>query len=203
MKTYIDAAALRDWFEIVKFIASLLGITLPTLFGIYSIRKVAEESRLSSVHAEMRACLIKAVEILGREVDLLDGVANGVTYRRRTTGQDVETAYTRFWREIDGMVAHYKEISAGLRLLLPKDLSDRLRDLVSSVNEAKDLAADEFELSELRRAVDEAGKLYREFVNTSRAYIKADELKPLDSWKRGAIESEEEVERSENRRRPK
>ena len=180
------------WFEIARLVATITSIAIPALVAIRSIRGVAEESRLSSVHSEMRSCLIKAVDILGRALDLLDAVSRNVTYRNILTQEPIETAHQRFWREIDPLVTKYKKLTSSLRLLLPKDLTEKLRVLVGKINTAKNFAVDSTPSPELRNAVEDAGRHYRDFINACRAYIKADELKPLDSLTRHALESLEQ-----------
>lgn len=174
----------------------LVGIVIAAMVAIVSIRRVADEARLSSVHSEMRGIIVKAVAVLGRVVELLDHVAGAVRYTSALTGQPIETAHRRFWREIDQSVKEYREITAELRLLLPEPLHHSLESLVVAINAAKNLAKDEPTSPnsnvELREAVDKAGACYREFINASRKYIKADELKPLRDWQLAALRAEVE-----------
>ncbi len=172
-------------FQIAGLAITLLGIAVTAIMAVNSIQRAAEEERLSVVHTEMRGCLTETLRVLGRALDLLDDVANRVTYATFDELKPIETAHERYWKEIASLSNAYRVLGAKQQLLLPKALWDRLKHLTGAINAARHLATNakpETDTTQLKTAVSAAGKAYRRFINDCRAYIKSDNLAPLDTW---------------------
>ena len=91
---------------------SILGILVTTVVAIYSIRKTAEANRVSTVHNEMVQCVIDSIIKMRMIRNLLNAIANRVSYYRLPEQELIETAYTRYWREIQAISANFKIIQA-------------------------------------------------------------------------------------------
>lgn len=191
-----------DWqMSWLETLISLLGIIATTVVAIVTIRKTGEENRLSDIHSEMRECLVESIRHLTCALNLLDDVANKVTYSMFPGDRIVETAYARFWREINDISGKMAELLPRNRLLLPRELLDDLNVLVDQLNEARGLAkyVEPNDLhvypdtTALRQAVDQTGASYRHFINRCRQYIGSDRLAPLVDLKRLAVASQEEA----------
>ena len=165
----------------------MTGIGATAGAAIYSIRKTAQENRTSAVHIDMCRCLIGTVKILRQTLVLLGGVADKAIYTRLPTDEIIENAYTRFWRELEKLHQEYTLLVSQQLLLIPELLFRKLQVVVEKFNYAKNLAAlvkpDERNIypdtTELRQAVNEAGRHYREFVSKCRTYIGPNKLKAL------------------------
>ena len=76
---------------------SLISILVVLLIAIFTIRKTAEENRVSNIHAELCSCLVDTVSLIDDLLSLLDGLANHIVYQTVPEEQILETAYSRYW----------------------------------------------------------------------------------------------------------
>ena len=166
---------------------SLISILVVLLIAIFTIRKTAEENRVSNIHAELCACLVDTVSLIDDLLSLLDGIANHIVYQTVPEEQILETAYSRYWREIGPLSKRFKDIQAKQRLVFPKKLYDHIQDIVKKVNDARGLARHAApnedhiypDTRELRKVVDEAASAYRNLLHESRKYLGTDRIAPI------------------------
>ena len=177
--------------EIVTLGLAALGIIATTLIAIYSLRKTAEESRVSGVHSEMCDCLVSTIGILRIILNLVEDVTHNVVYKELPKGELGEKAFDRYWRRIGELSDKFDELVPKQRLFLPSSLYENLGVIINNLNVARryirfsfpnnsDQSSDQ---DPLHSILEEAGKNYREFVNQARSYIGSDKLTQLIEWK--------------------
>ncbi len=181
---------------------SIMGIVLTAGIAIYSIRKTAEVSRVTSTYSEMKSCLIETVLIFDKALVLLDGVARKIVYYRVPERTPVETAYNRYWKEIGPLANRFKEMQAKQKLVLPSVLYEGIQKLIRETNLARELVKgavpDENHIypdtSELQEKMESATSKYKDFINMARCYLGASELIPLSKKVEDILNTNEEAE---------
>ena len=166
---------------------SILGILVTTFVAIYSIRKTAEANRVSTVHNEMVQCVIDSIIKMRMTRTLLNEVANKVSYYRFPENELIETAYTRYWREIQTISTEFETIQAKQMFVFPKDLYEKMQTLINKTNEARDKAkhynpeTNNFTPgnNSLSEIIKQMNIIYVDFVNDARRYIGASALTPM------------------------
>ena len=182
---------------------AILGILVTTFVAIYSIRKTSEANRVSTVHNEMVQCVIDSIIKMRMTRSLLNEVANRVSYHRLPENELIETAYTRYWREIRTITNEFQIIQAKQMFVFPKSLYEKMQNLINKTNEARDEAirynpeTNNFipgnnNLSEL---IKEINTIYVDFVNDARRYVGPKALTPI-SVTNEAILKVEEIKKS-------
>lgn len=182
---------------------SILGIFVTAWVAIYSIRKTAEANRVSTVHNEMVQCIMDSIIKMRIERTLLSNIANRVSYYRVPEHELIETAYDRYWREIQTISTEFKLIQAKQMFVFPKELYEKIQNLINKTNEAREEAkhynpqTSDFTPGDnkLNEIVKEINSLYVDFVNDARRYIGASALPPI-SVKNEEILKVEETEKS-------
>ena len=173
--------------EILILIVSVSGIIATTCVAIYSIRKTAEESRVSGVHKEMCMCLVSTIGILRIVINLIEDVTHNVIYQEHPNGQLGEKAYDRYWERIGGLSNQFENLLPKQRLFLPRVLYDKVSIIVRKLNECRNLIRhfdpeneEQFPCS--TELIEEVGVNYREFIDQARAYIGTDKLYEIIDW---------------------
>lgn len=182
---------------------SILGILVTTLVAIYSIRKTAEANRVSTVHNEMVQCVIDSIIKMRMTRNLLNEIANRVSYYRLPEHGLIETAYNRYWREIQTISADFEIIQAKQMFVFPQKLYEKMQSLINKTNEAREEAkhynpkTNNFipHDNKLSKIVKEINSIYVDFVNDARRYVGANALPPI-SVKNEEILKVEETEKS-------
>lgn len=175
------------WQEWISILSGPIGIAVTASIAIYTIRKTAEESRVTNIHTELCACLVDTVSIVDDILTLLDDVANHVVYQSIPEEKITETAYARYWREISPLAERFKKIKVKQRLVFPRKLYEDVQVIVKKVNVARSLARQAApnddhtypDTRELRSTVDEAISAYLNFLHESRKYLGTDRLEPI------------------------
>jgi len=176
----------------------ILGILVTTLVAIYSIRKIAEENRVSAVHNEMVQCIIDSIIKMRIVRKLLNDIANKVSYYRFPEHKLIETAYDRYWREIQTISIEFKLIQAKQMFVFPEKLYGKIQNLINKTNEAKEEAkhynpqANNFTPGDnkLNKIVKEINSIYVDFVNDARRYVRVDDLDPISVKSENILEVE-------------
>lgn len=182
---------------------SMFGILITTLVAIYSIRKTAEANRVSTVHNEMVQCVIDSIIKMRMTRNLLNAIANKVSYYRQPEQELIESAYIRYWREIQAISADFKIIQAKQMFVFPQKLYEKMQSLINKTNEAREEAKhynpEENNFTpgnnKLSEIVKEINSIYVDFVNDARRYIGANALSPI-SVKNEEILKVEETKKS-------
>lgn len=172
---------------IILATVSILGILITAVIAIISIRKTARESRVSTVHEKMSSCLVQTFDIVWEMMHLLDHVAHGVYYRKVDTEEFKETAYDRYWRELDRLTEENRALVSQQILYFPKDLLEELKEIDKLLNKArykvKEVKPNEKNLypntSDVQSVIDEARPILMSFRERARAYIGSDKLEPI------------------------
>lgn len=175
-------------------IVPILSILITTLVSIVAIRKTAEANRISTVHSEMLQCIIDSIISIRKISILLDDVSRSVSYSRIPEHKFIETAYTRYWREVQTISQEFNINQSKQKFVLPKKLYGKMQNLIVKLNEArneaKKLKPDEknvcSDTERLKSILTEVNSLYVVFVNEARVYIGVDALKPF-SLRQGHI----------------
>lgn len=173
--------------EIISTGVLILCILVTTWVAIYSIRKTAEANRVSSVHNEMVQCIIDGIIKMRRVRNLLNDIANKVSYYRLPEHEFIETAYNRYWREIQTISIEFNLIQAKQMFIFPKKLYEKMQTLINKTNEAKEEAknynpqTNNFTPGDnrLNKIIKEINSIYVDFVNDARRYIGASALPPI------------------------
>jgi len=183
---------------------AILGVLVTTVVAIYSIRKTAEANRVSTVHNEMVQCVIDSIIKMRMTRNLLNEVANKVSYYNLPENKLIETAYVRYWREIQTITTEFKIIQAKQMFVFPKSLYEKMQNLINKTNEARDEAkhynpeTNNFTPgnNSLSECIKEINKIYVDFVNDARRYIGASALAPI-SVNNEEILKVEEIKKSQ------
>ncbi len=172
---------------IIPAAASILGVIVGAAITFISIRLTAKESRVSTVHEKMSSCLVQTFDIVWEMMHLLDHVAHGVYYRKVDTEEFKETAYDRYWRELDRLTEENRALVSQQILYFPKDLLEELKEIDKLLNKArykvKKVKPNEKNVypntSDVQSVIDEARPILMSFRERARAYIGADKLEPI------------------------
>jgi len=165
----------------------MLAILITTLVAIYSIRKTAEANRISNIHLEMASCLIDTISILREAICLLEDIANHVVYNQVPEGKILETAYSRYWKNIKYLSEQFIIIQAKQKLVFPKELYEKIQELIGSINSARKLAKEASpnenniypDTRELKNIVNDIALKYRNFIHCARCYLGTDTITPI------------------------
>jgi len=166
---------------------SLLGTLLVVWVAIFSIQKTAVANRVSRAHAEMTSCLAETVLLLQKDLSFLSAITRHVTYCNRRNDEVIETAYARYWRQVNDISDKFNSIEPKQLLVFPEEIHSPLQEILRLMNSAKDLAAEAKpddknvypETEGLDRVVSEAIARYRSFINLARQYIGTDQLQAI------------------------
>lgn len=174
--------------EIFSLIISISGIFAITWAAIYSIRKTAEETRVSDVHKEMCMCLVNTIGILREVINLIEDVTHNVIYQDYPEKQGGgEKAYDRYWKRIGELSNQFVILLPKQRLFLPRVLYDEVSIIVEKLNECRNLIRhfdpeNRVQFQSSTELLEEVGKNYREFIDQARAYIGTDKLCKIIDW---------------------
>lgn len=185
-------------------VITILGILVMTLVAIVAIRKTAEANRISNVHEEMVHCIIDSIESIRKVRILLIHISRKVVYSKLPENKVIETAYDRYWREIEDISKEFNLQQSKQKFVLPKDLYAKMQDLIDKINEAKrkvkDYEPDKNHFypntEDLETTVKEINSLYADFVHEARVYIGVDALKPFSIEKEQILGAEEAKEKN-------
>jgi len=177
----------------------ILAMIITALVAVYSIRKTAEENRVSAVHNEMTQCITDSIIRMRMVRKLLNDIANKVSYYRFPEDELVETAYDRYWREIQTISTESKLIQAKQMFVFPRELYEKMQNLINKTNEAREEAkhynpqVNDFTPgdNELKKIVKEINSIYVDFVNTARRYVRVDALDPISAKNEKILKVEE------------
>ncbi len=179
---------------VIQILVPLVGIIIPAIVAIAAIRKTAKESRISNVHNYMVDCIIDSIWIINKVLKLLEDISNKVFYGSVPEGHFIETAYDRYWREIKSISEEFLIVQNKQKFLLPNKLYTIRQNLIDSLNKAREetkyLKPENKiypDTNNLKKIINEANKLYVEFVNTARSYIGVDNLSSLKNNNIGNI----------------
>lgn len=182
----------------------ILGILVTTLVSIIAIRKTAEANRVSAIHNEMLHCIIDSIESIRKVRVLLYNISRKTSYFRLPNNQFIETAYDRYWREIQDISEEFNLNQSKQKFVLPKKLYEKMQKLIDKINKAKnevkDLKPDQNNIypdtQELEKIVKEITSLYVDFVHEARIYVGADALTPFSTTKEHILGIEEAKEKN-------
>lgn len=127
------------WQDYISLFSGPIGIAATAIVAVYTIRKTAEESRISNIHTELVGCLVDTVHLIEQVLSLLNDIANHVVYRTVPGEEITETAYRRYWREIGELSKQFRVMQAKQRLVFPRKLYEYIQDIVARINEARNL----------------------------------------------------------------
>lgn len=189
--------------QILEPITPILGILITTLVSIFTIRKTAEASRVSNIHNEMLQCIIDSVVNIRKVSILLDDISRKASYFRIPGREFIETAYDRYWREIQNLSKEFNINQSKQKFVLPKNLYERMQKLIDKLNEARNEAKclkpnnnnvypDTQTLGEILKEIN---SLYVDFVHEARVYVGVDALKPFPIRKEYILGIEETEEK--------
>jgi len=184
-------------FDLVTAAVGIVGIIATTIVAMYSIRKTAKESRVTSIHTEMLSCLVDTALLFSKLLNYLNEVSQKVVYQSIPDGADFGSAYQRYWQELGNISKKFKVIQAKQRFVFPKEIYKKTQDIIKGLNEARELAKDANPQSNpdtttLIRKVATVNTTFKEFLNLSRSYIGTQELGPISFDDDLFILSEEE-----------
>jgi len=191
---------------IILATVSILGILITAVIAIISIRKTARESRVSTVHEKMSSCLVPTFDIAWEMIHLLDHVANRVYYRTVDTGEFKETAYDRYWRELDRLTGENRTLFSQQQLYFPNEIVETLEEIDQLLNKAryevKKVKPNEKHVypdtSNVESVMEKARPLLKRFKEQARAYIGSDELKRITPLEEPRLQALEEVQMKES-----
>jgi len=194
------------WQEYIALFSAPIGIAVTAIVAIYTIRRIARESRISNIHSELVSCLVDTVYLIEQVLSLLDDIANHRIYRAIPEEEITETAFDRYWRKIGELSDRFREIQSKQRLILPRKLYEKVQEIVLKINEARKLARNAKpnenylypNTSELKTVVDIAISSYRELLHESRKYFGTDKLKPISLKSELPIKAKEDEEQVSN-----
>jgi len=184
-------------------IVPILGILVTTLVSIIAIRKTAEANRVSNVHNEMLQCIIGSVVNIRKISILLDGIFRKSSYFRMPEQEFIETAFTRYWREIQNISEDFNIMQSKQKFVLPKELYEKMQKIIDQLNEsseeAKNLAPDNNNIypdtTRLGEILKKINSLYVDFVHEARNRVGVDALKPFSIRKEYILGIEETKEK--------
>ncbi len=191
--------------QAINPIVSILGILVTTLVSIVAIRKTADANRISTIHSEMLQCIIESIGSIKKMRNLLDGISRKAKYFCLPENKFIETAYTRYWRQVQTISQEFNINQSKQKFLLPKKLYDKMQQLIGKINEArneaKNLEPDENNIYPdtgiLKSIVKEINSLYVDFVHEARVYVGTDAL-PRFNIRKEHILGVEEAEEKDN-----
>ena len=171
----------------IKTAIPILGILITTLVAIYSIRKIAAANRVSIVHNEMTQCIIDSIIKIRKINALLDGISKKISYYRLPNYELIESAYDRYWREIQTISAEFNPIQSRQMFVFPKILYEKMQNLINKINEGRHEAknynpkTDIFAPgnNKLKDIVKEIDSIYVDFVNEARQHVGVGMLKRI------------------------
>lgn len=189
--------------QVLGPITPILGILITTLVSIVAIRKTAEANRISNIHNEMLQCIIDSVVNIRKVSILLDDISKKASYFRIPGHEFIETAYDRYWQEIQNISNEFNINQSKQKFVLPKNLYERMQKLIDKLNEARNeakcLKPDKNNAypntQGLEKILKEINALYVDFVHEARVYIGVDALKPFPIRKEHILGIEETEEK--------
>lgn len=176
--------------ELAAPLVGAIGVIVTAVVAIQSIRKAAEESRITTTHREMAICLVDTIEIFDRVINLLNDVVNNVTYHDISKDIDIESAHSRYWREIGELSSKFKNIYARQKLFLPKDIYSDVQVIIKKLNDARELARKPAD-NNLRNLIAQVGKNYDALVDKCRSYLGPHRLENIKGDKGFSLGSNE------------
>jgi len=194
----VDAG--QGWLEVIGKLSgpvgvavSIIAVAVTAYIAINAMRKTAEDSRLSSTHAEMAICLAETIHLMEDVVGLLERIKMRVTFKINGPEVKWETAYDRYMRDIGPRSREFYLLQSRHRLFFPSRLHEAMDRVMEKVNLAGRVARNTkpdnnnvYPSTEvLAEHVDALVTDYRAFIDLCRSYVGADKLEPFDL--RGAI----------------
>jgi hypothetical protein len=190
MPAWVTGGSLFGTKEIIMTASDLIAIAsiLATAgVAIFSIRKAAENSKVTTIHQELIKVLADSYSVMSKMIKLLRDIGYHVVYTKVPDEEIVESAHKRYWRELGHLSDEFNELQFKQRLVVPKNLYDEIQRVVVLINDGKALVKgvsieeDKYysDTSELCDHVKNLIHQYRFLLNQSREYIEPDLLKPL------------------------
>ncbi|MFH1428919.1 MAG: hypothetical protein ABIH39_04155, partial [Candidatus Margulisiibacteriota bacterium] len=177
--------------DYVPLIVNIIGTVIVAGVAIYSIRKTAEESRVSNVHNEMVQNLILNLGFIYEILELLIDISNRVTYELYRDGKNTETAYKRYWAKIDDIGNRSKELLCSRILLFPELINTKMGDIFKVISEAMNNVnnikmkndsypeTDGYHIKKLKEHVEQLIPMYQDLLNLCRGYSGTDSLNQI------------------------
>ncbi len=173
--------------EIITAVVAILGILSTVIIANHSIRQTAKETRISTTHEKMSSCLVQTLDIIWETMHLLDDVANRVNYHALDTEKFKETAYDRYWKNLDRLTEDNRALVSQQILYFPKQLVHTLKEINQLLNElryeAKKVKPNGNhtypDTSDIKSVIERARPLLRDFREQARAYIGSEDIKPI------------------------
>jgi len=196
---------------IIPAAAVLLGAILGAVIVLVSVWLGAKQSRISVVHEQMCACLVRTIDLIDEMFTLSKAVSNRLWYRQITDESDLGSAWDRYWDRIDSNSKENKELYSKQLLFLPRKLFNALRRINRLLNEIRHEVRDVKpqkkkvgyvypDTSDLGIKLDQLQPFLIEFVDAARAYMGVEKLKPFSKWDDAPILSsyEEIIQNNQN-----
>jgi hypothetical protein len=172
--------------QILPSITAILAMLVAAVVAIKSIQRTAEANRISTIHSEMLYCIIDSISCLRKAASLLEDISRKAVYYRVPNNEFVETAFDRYWREIQEISEKFNLIQTKQKFVLPGKLYNKMQKLIDKINEGKDEAKilqpqDNIypDTDKLKGIVNEINKIYVDFVHSARVFLGVDALGPL------------------------
>ena len=183
----------------IEYFLTIAGIIVTTIVAIYSIRKTAISNRISSVHSEMLNCMVEGTTYIRETISLLEAISKNVVYYKLPGKKYVESAFDRYWREIEPIANSFNKFQSKQKFLFPKALYEIMQEIIIKLNEAKKLvrALDSnsstfaTDSKPLRDKVAEIEQIYVDFIHSSRQYLGVDKISPISKEKDQLLEVSE------------
>jgi len=170
--------------EYLNLLISFLGIAATSIVAIIAIQKTARLNKVNKVHEIMLETLIEQLQSFEYILKLLTQVTYKVYFYKIPIHEKIESAYDRYWREIEKLSFTSNQLKTKRSLTLPSELNFEINKVIKKLNQAHDLAKDalpdaEFEHTDLEKKVKETIESYNKALNVARKYIGTDALSKI------------------------
>ena len=126
--------------EILENIIAIVSIIATMVVAIYSIKKASDDNKVKYVFDYMVSTLIEQFQAFNEILNLLFRVANKVYISNLPENEILESAYTRYWRQIGDISKRVELIRSKKELFFPDDITISINKVILSLNEASKLA---------------------------------------------------------------
>jgi hypothetical protein len=154
-------------------IISILAIISTTCIATYSIRKTAEDNKINIIFNEMFRHLVHQVQNHHRIIILSYNLANNIQHYKLPKHEFIETAFTRFWRELGEFKNMSDERKAYGELVFPQELTTINNSIIDAFNKFREQAKDEHQINtqQLIILVNEMISGYNQLVVKGREFL--------------------------------
>ncbi len=136
----------------------------------------------------------------------MDDISRKVFYARVPENKFIETAYARYWREIQNLSQEFDINQSKQKFVLPKELYEKMQRLIDKINKAREVAKHLTpdgnnvypDTEGLKPIIKEINSLYVDFVHTARNYLGVDKLKPFSMRQERILGIEEAEEKKKS-----